>query len=353
MEPLDLLTIIGLIVAVYAILPKERLLDLRLRLNWIDWVAILLSVILLHYITFYPIFKSLNIAPDLGTWRWGFNPENISYLIILLTALFVWLHSRRARVRRSSILKFRELTERLLMEGKYSDLLFLLELHHNSLFKIYNLDFPISHIRNRLDPNSFGQAFISVHTKDFSSKLLGLLPMSLRKLLANFLPSWQKESEAAQDIVHRLLLSSSFISYLCEARPYFVLDLLKHQFHEKNGFLNLYVRGLLSNAHSVLYFEIQENQNLSSYSRYIIDEKNRFIHFFLADAEVANKAAIWKPFGDFTLERLDELWIDPNTDTYNQPIGTYRETDQWYCPIHATIQFFDIMIHEALFQGIT
>jgi len=62
----------------------------------------------------------------LGEWKWGFNPENSSYLIILITAIILPKRYIKAPLRKSKIDLFKKLTERLFQEEKYSDLLLII-----------------------------------------------------------------------------------------------------------------------------------------------------------------------------------------------------------------------------------
>ena len=77
-----ILTVIGLIVAVYTFLPIERRLNLRLRIRRLDIIVIAAAFALVHYIKFFPVFAALGV-PSLGPWRWGFDPDIASYLVLL------------------------------------------------------------------------------------------------------------------------------------------------------------------------------------------------------------------------------------------------------------------------------
>ena len=79
----SLLTLFGLLAAVYALLPPERRLDFKLRLDKLDWLILVASGLALHYLAFYTILDGLGLGYSFGPWRWGFNAENTSYVIIL------------------------------------------------------------------------------------------------------------------------------------------------------------------------------------------------------------------------------------------------------------------------------
>ncbi|MFU8886623.1 MAG: hypothetical protein ACNA8O_14345 [Cyanobacteriota bacterium] len=318
-----LLTLLGLLIAAYAVLPVERQLDLKLRLKSVDWLVAGTALFLVLYIQFYPVLSSLRIAPYLGRWRWGFDKENASLLIVLGSFIFIFLRAQRARVQASSIKTFRTLIERLISEGKYSSGLFLLEQHLEALFRIY------------IGENSQGN--FRRHR-----------PSSRLQIASS------NDSETAQDVVRRCLLNEQFVSYLAKARPYFALEVLSHEFREREEFMNQFLVALLHDKTSVIYHEIKHNQNCNHAfaSRYIIHDYNRLIHYFLADARVAERMEIWRPFGDFVIKLLDDQFYKHEHHAYNGAIGSYREDGRWRCPVNASIWFFNAMVIEALYQGI-
>ncbi len=337
----SLLTLLGLLIAAYAILSLERLLDLKLRLKPLDWFVAAVALILIHYIQFYPVLSSLGLTPDLGPWRWGFDPENASYLIVLVAVGFIFVRARIAKVGLRNIGSLQKLIERLVSEDRFAEVLFLLERHLPALSRVYNQDFTLVHLRERLEPKP-----------SFRFHEAPTLSERLRGAAARILPAYKKEAAIAADTVRRVFVYEPFTSYLAKARPYFAFQVLD-KFREGEEFLNLYIRALLRDKRSILYHEIKHNQNLAGGRRYRIEEQNRLIHYFLSDARVAKRVTVWKPFGDFALEYLDEQFRRKDADPYNVALGTSYEDGRWECPLRATIWFFETMVQEALYQGIT
>lgn len=336
-----LLTLLGLLIAAYAILSPERQLDLKLRLKSLDWLVAAVALILIHYIQFYPVLSSLGLALNIGPWRWGFDSEKASYLIFLVTVGFIFVRIRIAKVGLGNIGSLQTLIERLVSEDRFSEVLFLLERHLPALFRVYNQDFTLVHFRERLEPK---QSFHFHQMPTFLDRLKGGA--------ARLLPNHRKEADIAVDTVRRVFVYDPFTSYLAKARPYFAFQVLDHKFCEGEDFLNLYIRALLRDKRSILYHEIKHNQSLATGRRYRIEEQNRLIHYFLSDARVAERVMLWRPFGDFALEYLDEQFRRKDADSYNMGLGNYSEDGCWECPLNATIWFFEAMILEALYQGI-
>lgn len=363
MEPTVLYTIIGLLVAIYAIIPAESKLDLRVRFNWLDISILIVALLLVHYILFFPVLYNLGIVKPLGNWKWGFNPNNTSYLIILSATVFLFIRYTRARLRKNKISVFQKLSESLLQENKFSELLFLIEKNYKRLFKIYKADFLLNRLKKKLtlDPifqidfSAFGLPSNQINDDESS---ITWIEKSKRTVLSSiqdyliYIPAGERESRIAEKIISRVLLSNKFNGHLSRINPTICLKILDFKFRERKKFQALFVKNLLKDRSSIIYFEIYYSQEMTGIYRYKLDEHNPFLFYFLNDANKANELAIYKPFGDSFLEYLDELHLSNKTDKYNQPILNYFEEDRWDCPLHTIIRFFEIMVIEALYQNI-
>jgi hypothetical protein len=99
-----------------------------------------------------------------------------------------------------------------------------------------------------------------------------------------------------------------------------------------------------------LYSELKNNQNLNGRHRLALPSSNRILHFLFNDVTTAERLALYQPIGETVCRRIDE---DPKlAEAYNLPMGYYNESGKYRCPIHAGIKLFEIMIHEAIHQGI-
>ena len=62
-----LLTMLGLIAAVWAVVPNTARLGFRLSLNWFDWLVIWAVLLIIHGCFFEPVLTTLGF-PALGPW---------------------------------------------------------------------------------------------------------------------------------------------------------------------------------------------------------------------------------------------------------------------------------------------
>jgi hypothetical protein len=93
-----LLTVATLLVAIYAVVPRARQLDLRLRIQVIDWIVLVVGSLAVTYLQFYEFFKLHSLSVASKTWfprRWlqGISPHDATYLVILVMMLWLVVHS--------------------------------------------------------------------------------------------------------------------------------------------------------------------------------------------------------------------------------------------------------------------
>jgi hypothetical protein len=343
-----LLTLLGLIIAAYALLPSERRLDLSIRIRTLDWIIIISAVLLLHYILLYPVLDSLGLTVPLGPWRWGFTPETTSYLVVVAATLVVFVRASRAPLTRRKSETFRRLAEQLLHKGRYSEVLYLLERHAVSLARVSQNKYLLPRLKDLLDPPPWlvhlnalkGQERRSWHPPDW------LRPV------APFIPDYRGTQAAAADALHRLLLNETLVSELASEAPYLGPQLLDLDIAQRMDFQHLWLSALLDDRRSVLYFEIEHNQNLSAGHRYFYPISNRILHFYFADVQKAETLELYRPIGEYLLTDLDGKAPKHHLNRYNQSLGPFHDTERWRDSTHAVLRLFDFMISESLYQGI-
>jgi len=92
-----LVTVAGLLVALYAVIPRERQMELRFRIGLIEWSAAVAGFISILYLEYYALFVAHGWAPDSAKWPHGFTPTSVKPLFILCLALFLGFRVRFAR----------------------------------------------------------------------------------------------------------------------------------------------------------------------------------------------------------------------------------------------------------------
>jgi hypothetical protein len=309
-----LLAFVGVLIGAFTVLPSDRRLDLRLRMGWGDIGLLVLAILLVHLIYFQPVVFALGWS-GFGPWRWGFSPESATYAIALATTLVVGLHSQLTPLPRRKMKAARALMESLLHEGRVSEVVALLERHYESIHQAAFEKSIWKRLQERVSPPPPFRINVTWQKEgggelmpSFTAENPPALARSYRakKWIAERIPVGEQAEEEAQILVRRLYHSQVFVKGLAKSRPYFALDLLEAESRDRYALQDLLFRELLLDPASILYYEVGNNQNISSGGRYWLDSSNRLLSFYLVDAEVAHEMGVYKPLGDWALDNLDE-----------------------------------------------
>ena len=142
----SLVAILGLIVAVYQIIPRSRQLDLKLRVRAVDWLFMGLALTAVIYLQFYSFFVAVGLNPRFSLARWNLTPERASFVVILATAVLIGsrMHFAKLSVRR--IWGYKRLADELLATKDFPALVALLESHLEQLISILGGQLKSGHV---------------------------------------------------------------------------------------------------------------------------------------------------------------------------------------------------------------
>ncbi|MFP8403865.1 hypothetical protein [Pseudomonas aeruginosa] len=346
----SLLTILGVIAAVWALITPTNRLQLRFCMNWRDWFVGGVVFLLIHYLVFAPALERLELYYSLGAWKWGLDSASAVYLLLLFVACYFFWRTRFPTLARGRVHIFRELIENLHLTKRYDELVLLVEPQLPKLISLTKQQSLLVRWIDRLNRRDI----------DMAAMLRGERQTALpawRKRLSSLLQklkSWSLARDGAgtqaREILLNLVTSPELTIHLAVAHPHFCLKLLQSDEAIRSDFIDHYIDALLGAPGSRLYVELKNNQNLSVGSRLYLPENNRLLRFFFADAEAALKNGLDKAIGEAVCKRLDE--DNKLVERLNQPLGSYHDAGRFRCPINSGITLFEIMIHEGIHQGL-
>lgn len=351
-----LLTMLGLIAAVWAVVPSTARLSFRLSLNWFDWVVIWAALLIIHGFFFEPVLTTLGF-PTFGPWLWGFDKSATQYLLFLLLAAFVYSRSLRTRLTRGNLGLFDELTTSLLHAGKYEELADLLQSHLASALDLAASKSVRSSLANVIRPPRPG---FQVILKDDGSITLGAdAPtsrlfrgwFSFREWLADMVGPSQRIQRRATICVKRLLSSHRLTGYLATARPYLCMEVMERATSFEERFQDEFFDALLANEASILYSELKNNDNFGEDGhRLALPDENRLLRFYCVDVEVAARLGVYRSVGEAVLARID---ADETLEKkLNGRLLTFQDVGKHHDTVYAGIWFFRIMVLEGLYQRV-
>lgn len=345
-----LLTILGVIAAVWALISPTSRLRLRFCTTWVDLVVGILGFLLIHYIVFAPALEQLGLYYSLGPWKWGLGSSSAVYLLLLSIALYFFWRTRFPTLARSRVHVFRELIENLHLTKRYDELVLLVEPQLQKLISLTQQQSWLMRWIDRLDNPKIDMAAL---LRGEAAEPLSAWRKHWRGVLQK-LKSWRMArddaSTQAREILLNLVTSPELTVHLAQAHPHFCLKLLQADEAIRSDFIAPYIDALLEAPGSRLYVELKNNQNLNGGSRLYLPESNRLLRFFFADAATAVKNGLDAAIGESVRRRLDE--DRQLAEKLNVPLGSYQEIGRFRCPINSGITLFEIMVHEGIHQGL-
>lgn len=351
-----LLTMLGLIAAVWAVVPSTARLSFRLSLNWFDWLVIWAALLIIHGFFFEPVLTTLGF-PTFGPWLWGFDKSTTQYLLFLLLAAFVYWRSRRTRLTRWNLGLFDNLTTSLLHVGKHEELADLLQRHLGSALDLAVSKSVRSRLANAIRPPRPG--FQVVFQDDGSITLGAGVPtswlfrrwFSFREWLADLAGPSQRVQRRATSVVKRLLSSRRLVGHLAITRPYLCMEVMERATRVEESFQDEFFAALLANEASVFYSEIKNNDNFGEGGhRLALPDENRLLRFYCVDVDVAARLGVYRSIGEAVLARIDADEVLEKT--LNGRLLTFQDVGKYHDPVYAGIQFFRIMVLEGLHQRV-
>lgn len=352
-----LLTMLGLIAAVWAIVPSSARLGFRLSLSWFDWLVIWVVLLIIHGLFFEPVLTTLGF-PTFGPWLWGFDKSATQYLLFLLLAVFVYWRSRRTKLTQWNLGLFDELTTSLLHAGKVDELAELLQRHLKSAVDLALQKTVRSRLADGIRPPR--PDFQVVLRNDGSITLGEGAPSNwlsrnwfgFREWLADLVGLSQRVQRRATIVVKRLLSSRRLVAHLAIARPYQCMEVMERGTLVADGFQNEFFDALLGNEASVFYSELKNNDNFGKGGhRLALPDENRLLRFYCADADVAARLGVYRSVGEAVLARIDADEVLEKR--LNGRLMTFQDVGRHHDPVYAGIWFFRIMVLEGLHQRLT
>ncbi|MGY0195515.1 hypothetical protein ACWA7J_10615 [Leptothrix sp. BB-4] len=349
-----LLTMLGLIAAVWAVVPSTARLSFRLSLTWFDWLVVWTVLLTIHGFFFEPVLKQLGF-PHLGPWLWGFDKSATQYSLFLLLAAFVYWRSSRTKLTRWNIGLFDELTTALLHSGKHEELSDLLQRHLRSALDLAQARTVRSQVADFIRPARpnfqvlFGEDGTITFGTGGPTKWLPVQWFSLREWFADLVGPSRRVQHRASSVVRRLLSSRRLVAQLAAARPFLCIEVMEAAVRLEEGFQDEFFRALLANDASIFYSEIKNNDNHEGRGRRLhLPTENRLLRFYFVDAQVAGRLGVYRSVGEAVLARIEG--DDVLERRLNGRPLTFDEVGKHTDPVHTGLWFFRVMVLEGLHQ---
>ena len=347
-----LLTILALAAAVWAVVPGATKLRFRLSMTPWDWLVIVGLVGLVHYLVFETILRSVGLYYSLGPWRWGFDKNSTIYLLLFALAAYLLIRARAPKLARRNLHLFEVLFSTHLTMRRYDELAELLKGQVKHVLTLVSRPACRVRLATWLEPKpAFTIDTLLNNEVPKAPGWLGRWCNKARSKLAQHVRGEHEADVKATRMVQLLLNAPHLVNHLAVYHPHLCLQILEHPQTLRSDFCELFIQAQLADTRSQLYHELKHNDNqCGTGHRLHLQAENELLRFFFRDVTVAEKLQIYRPIGEAVCQRID---FDAQLATpYNGPLGYYPEVGKHQCPIYAGIRLFEIMIHEAIHQGL-
>lgn len=324
-EPL--LTIMGIVAAAWAIIPRTRLLQISLNLSWIDWALTGFALLLANYLTFEPLLSSFNLYYSIGPWLPGLDSASATYLIFIVWLAYAFLRSRFGHLPRSNTKKFKELIDRLIATRQYDELELIIEPQLDKISEIAGL--------KNLQTNAFSKnSGLKVNAPNNHQNQQNI----------------QTHQAIAHEIIFKIISTKQFASHISLTNPRICLKLIKSPKVIPTDFSTRFIEAIIKNTESQLHMELQNNKEFNTPGkgrRLRVNGNNIIIKELLSNPYIAtNHYGVEAAISRTALQLIENNEI--LTNKLNTQSVYSKEIDKELNPINASISMLNILIHEGI-----
>lgn len=352
-----LLGALALCAALFALVPAVQRLraSLALPLQTILALTALLGILWLElYEPALPCPVRLGCVCDWLTFPG--DPETVArkdaFLIVLVWTSLAYALHHFSRVRIGSVPALARLAARLVDENRLGEALSLLAPHIDLFVAASQRLGRWQKLHDRLstfalpDPFSLGDANEVRLGHDWPGWMTAIIRFSARTV-----PGHRAAEAAALDIFQLVHRSPQVIAYLADQRPDLAGPYLRAKTYSRGDFSDGFLEYLIARPGSILYQEVEQNQNLLHPIGYALPERNRLLHTLFADCNFAAEIGAWTPIGNY-LERLLDGAEKPGHINWLNGSAKWYEREWWRDPAYVSLFYFDIMVSSAIAQGV-
>lgn len=361
---------LALFIAFYAIVSPVTRLRAQLHLS-VQLPLALIAIAVALYFEFFPLLGQPCRLPSPRVCAWlafpkddSFTPPQAAFLVVFVWMLLAWSLNALLKPGPRSLVTVGKIIQTLLYDRRFGELLEFIRPHLGLIEAVAERRLLRQKIHDWLagtnwsrrqqiwgfTPQTAKQSGPSQPNTSHSKRLYEAFRRQIR-WMKHFVPAERKAQSCAESIARMLLRSEEFRKFLVTMRPDALPDFMAIGLQPRFDFSDKALRDLIADGGSKLFQEIEQNQNLSDKGGYAIPEENVLLRFLCGDAGVAYKLEAWKPIGDAVINTIRS----GNTNGYarhlNDRANNFNE-EQWGDIVFVGIRFFDIMVNEAMKQGV-
>ena len=327
----DLLTLIGILLAIIAFISEKSREYILLKLSKCNLWMIAVAFLYIHFLLSYQWWREK--FEFLKVFEFNGFPTNEAWAYILSIVILLYFAWKifRGKFPLSSKDKLLVYYKKILLKNDIPFLAELVERYHlKEVVEFLNKKKAIK-INEETDLWQIRQ-----QEKEYTKIIKG------RKLIYG------------EIIYHNIIINNTFLDNVANINPYLFAEVIQQLTTMRlrdNIFVNRYLKILMTNKNGVFFREIRNNQNLGSFDAYRIEKERPILYALFNDIEVCSVNQAWRGVGEPAIIEMQEeakkeysVLREPNIEQENDTVWSFR--------IKIAIWYFDIMVRQAIVQNI-
>jgi hypothetical protein len=329
----DLLTLIGILLAIFAFISEKNREYVFLKFSNAQTILLIVTFVFLHFLISYDWWREKFSCLSFFEFNGFPIPSAWAYIISLTTLLWaVWkiFRGEFPLTNRERLMKY---YEKSLMRNDFAFLSELIEQYHLENVKDY--------LRAKKSIATSNETGIWKIYQEEYSKAYNKTINTASRIYGN-------------NVFHRIILNDTFIDNVANLNPYLFASVIEELNTEKikeDEFVNRFLKIITFNKNGNFFREIRDNQNLSEFNSYAIEERRPILYSFFNDIKVASINQAWRGIAEQALLEMAE--------EAKKEYCPLRESDReqehdtvWGFRITIAISYFDIMVRAAIKQNV-
>ncbi|GIJ95185.1 hypothetical protein CAPN002_24030 [Capnocytophaga stomatis] len=329
----DLLTLIGILFAILAFISERNREYIVLKLSKKELIVIALSFLYVHFLLSFQWWANRFEFLKYFQIKGFPTPNAWAYLLSVFVLFYSIWKIFFAQFPLSSKEKLLSYYRKLLIRNDFAFLAQLVEKYHLHQVIEFLREKKTIKIENETGLWQFDhQEYLKAEKKVIKG----------RKLVYG------------EIIYYGIILNDSFLDNVANYNPYLfsqIIQELSEQSLKNDDFVNRYLKVLMTSKNGNFFREVRNNQNLGEFNTYFLSEERPILYALFKDIRVCSINEAWRGIGEPAILEIQE----EAKKEYSVLRESEKEQDSdtiWSFRITIAIWYFDIMVREAIRQGV-
>lgn len=336
----DILTLIGLLFAIFAFIYEADGEFIFIKFDWLDITIVIFGFFGVNYFMFHTFYLENGWYLSILYQPWGLKPATWSYILSLFVVSFLFYRIFFGDIPFSNRERLISFYQRLLNKGEFSKTMGYIEKYHE---------------KSILEYHSISQKNETLRKKEYdAADTIGQIRLMRGRRKYKNQTSYTRQQILAANVYHQIIERDDFVSETSNGFPYFYSEIVKcfnYKSISNEESVGWYMTSLISQNNRPLRRELTSNENAEDGQpyNYRLENGNQILRSLLLDLKVAESTFVWKPFGETAIREIRSLKSNHFLfSSYESEL--YPESKFFELSVFKSVRFFDIMIRRTIYK---